>query len=112
MPDKHIRDIDDVVSYAVIISGLWGAFMNYFKRQTSGYTKLKKLSLFTFDLVSSAGIAIMTYLIIRGYGANELLSVGLSGWFGHQGTRAFYTIETIITKILEQKLNVKIKDDK
>ena len=110
MPEKHIKDIDSVVSYAVILSGLWGAFMNYFKRKTSGYTKLKKLSLFAFDLISSAGIAIMTYLIIRGYGANELLAVGLSGWFGHQGTRAFYTMETIITSIIEQKLNVKLKN--
>ena len=44
-------------------------------------TKLKKLSLFAFDTFSSSGIAIMVYLIVRGYGANELLSIGLSGFF-------------------------------
>ena len=112
MPDKHLRDIDDVVSLAVVGAGLWGAFMNYFKRKTKGYTRLKKLSLFAFDTFSSAGIAIMVYLIVRGYGANELLAVGLSGFFSHQGTRAFYTLETIITSIVEQKLKVKIQKGK
>ena len=112
MPERHIKDIDNIVSLAVIGAGLWGAFMNYFKRNTKGYSRLKKLSLFTFDTVSSSGIAIMVYLIIRGYGGNELLAVGLSGFFGHQGTRAFYVIEDIITQIVEQKLNVKIDKGK
>jgi len=111
MPDKHLRDIDDVVSIAVVGAGVWGAFMNYFKRKTKGYTRLKKISLFTFDTLSSSGIAVIVYLIVRGYGANELLAVGLSGFFSHQGTRAFYTLEQIITKVVEQKLNVKIEKD-
>jgi len=112
VPDKHLKDIDDVVSLAVVGAGLWGAFMNYFKRKTKGYTRLKKLTLFTFDTFSSSGIAIIVYLIVRGYGANELLAVGLSGFFSHQGTRSFYTLEQIITKILEQKLNVKLEKEK
>jgi len=84
--------------------------MNYFKRKTHEYSKLKKLSLFAFDTISSAGIAIITFLIIQGWTHNEILAVGLSGFFAHQGTRAFYTMEQIITKVVEQKLNVKLGD--
>lgn len=112
MPHKeHLRDIDHVVDYAILIFGLWGAFMNYFKRDVKKYTLKKRIFLFTFDAISSAGIAIIIFLIVQGYSGNELLAVGLSGFFAHQGTRAFYYIEHTLTKIIEQRLNIKIDDD-
>jgi len=110
VPYKNLKDIDHITDYAILLVGVWGAFMNYFKRKTHEYSKLKKLSLFAFDTISSAGIAIITFLIIQGWTHNEILAVGLSGFFAHQGTRAFYTMEQIITKVVEQKLNVKLGD--
>jgi len=104
MPHKNLNDLDFFTNFVVLLAGIWGAFMNYFSRKLEKYTLIKRILLFLFDMISSAGIAIMVYLLVMGYYDNELLAVGLAGFFAHLGTRTFYILEQIIT----QKLGVKL----
>ena len=104
MPHKDIKDLNDITNIIVLIAGIWGAMMNYFKRDKSRYNIFRRLGLFMFDMISSAGIAIMVYVLVMGYYDNELIAVGMAGFFAHLGTRSFYILEQIVS----QKLGVKL----
>ena len=104
MPHKHLNNMPEINSIFVLLLGIWGAIMNYVKRKSKNYNIIKKIGFFILDILTSGGIAIITYLVIYGYTGNEYISVGVSGVFAHMGTRAFYIFEQVIT----QKLGVKL----
>jgi len=104
MPHKDLNNIPHFDGVVVMLLGLWGAIMNFVKRKSKQYSTTKKVSLFIIDMLTSGGIAILTYLIIMGYTDNAYLAVGIAGVLAHQGTRAFYILEQIV----EQKLGVKL----
>jgi len=104
MPHKHLNNMPEINSIFVLLLGVWGAIMNYVKRKSKNYNIIKKIGFFILDILTSGGIAIITYLVIYGYTGNEYISVGVSGVFAHMGTRAFYIFEQVIT----QKLGVKL----
>lgn len=104
MPHKNLNEIPDIDGIAVMLIGLWGAIMNYFKRKHRGYKLVNKLGFFVLDILTSGGIAVITYLVLEGYFENAYISVGVAGVFAHQGTRAFYILEQVIS----QKLGVKL----
>jgi len=110
LPKEHLQDIDHVADLSILIVGVWGAIMNFFKRDIKDYSWKRKIFLFLFDIISSAGIAIIVFLIIQGYYHNELLAVGLAGFFAHQGTRAFYYMEHIVSQVIKQKLHIKLDE--
>ena len=104
MPHKHLDNMPEFNSIFVLLLGIWGAIMNYVKRKSKEYSIIKKIGFFILDVLTSGGIAIITYLVIYGYTGNEYISVGVSGVFAHMGTRAFYIFEQVIS----QKLGVKL----
>lgn len=104
MPHKHLDNMPDFNGIFVLLLGIWGAIMNYVKRKNKNYNIFKKIGFFVLDVLTSGGIAIITYLVVFGYTGNEYLSVGVSGVFAHLGTRAFYIFEQIIS----QKLGIKL----
>ena len=104
MPHKHLDNMPEINSIFVLLLGIWGAIMNYVKRKSKNYNIIKKIGFFILDVLTSGGIAIITYLVIYGYTGNEYISVGISGVFAHMGTRAFYIFEQVIT----QKLGIKL----
>ena len=105
---KHFSDIPIVSVIIVTIVGIWGGLMNYNKRLAVAEIKQQKLSLgkkivhFFIDITSSAGIALIIYIGLTGYGVNELIATAIAGVFAHQGTRAIYLIELAIA----EKLNL------
>ena len=98
--DKYtsIKDIPTITYLIVFILGVWGTFLSYIKRENDGTerTILKKLTLFLTDLITTVGLSIITFYGAIGSGLNEILSVGLSGFVAHQGTRAIYLVELVI----------------
>ncbi len=104
MPHKDLNNIPHIDLIALFLIGFWGAIMNFTKRALKGDTLYKKIAFFFLDVFTSGGIAIFSYLIIVGYLNNIYLAVGVSGVLAHQGTRAFYILEQIVT----QKLGVKL----
>ena len=98
MPVTNFTDLDKVATSIALLAGIWGALLNFFRRDTKGHTLARKTFTFFADMFVNVGITMLVYLGLIGYGANELLAVGISGFFGHQGTRSFYLMELIIAE--------------
>ena len=104
MPHKDLNNIPDFDSFLILLLGIWGAILNFLKRKKENYTFLSKVGFFIVDVLTSGGIAVITYLIIMGYTNDPYIAVGIAGVLAHQGTRAFYVLEQIIS----QKFGVKL----
>ena len=105
-----IKDIP-IISYLIVLGlGIWGAILNYVKREEDDIdrTTMQKIGIFLLDLISSMGLSVVTFLGAVGVGANELIAVAIAGFVAHQGTRAIYLIELVIAEKLGSKL---LKDE-
>jgi len=103
MPDKHLSDVDNISLIFTTIIGTWGSILSFLKRERSGYSFLKAVSMFLTDMFTNIGFTILTYLGLIGYGVNELLAVSIAGFIGHQGTRAIYLAELAIADKIGSK---------
>jgi len=103
---EQMNDIPIMLYIIVFGLGMWGAILNYFKREDDkvSRTKLQKLGIFILDLVSSMGLSVITFLSLLGLGMNDIIAVAFSGWVAHQGTRAIYLVELIIAEKLGSKV--------
>ena len=110
MPYRNFNDIPPLTSIIVFLMGLWGALVNFVHRNelNTNITTIQKITYFCIDLLSSGGIACITFLTLAGYGFNELLAVGVSGVAAHQGTRAIYLVELFLAEKLKSK---KLEED-
>jgi len=98
MPHNSFQDMDSTASLIALIAGIWGAVLNFVKRDNAKHSVIKKISMFAMDMIINIGITMLIYVGCIGYGFNELLSVGVAGFLGHQGTRSFYIMELIIAE--------------
>jgi len=100
MPHKNLNDLNVISLIVVIFFGFWGGFLNYLRRTKThpNYTWKQKTFHFMVDAVSVSSITVIVYLGLIGYGLNELLSVAISGFIGHQGTRAIYVMEIFLAE--------------
>ena len=114
MPHKQqFSDINSISLVASIVAGLWGAMVSFIHRDKNGYSLTRKIYSFLTDVVIDVGVTLLVYLGLIGYGVNDLLSVAISGFMGHQGTRTFYLIELIIAeKLGAKKTYDMLKDNK
>jgi len=96
----HIKDIPLFSTILVFIIGIWGAILNFSKREElkRDIALRKKITLFILDLTTSGGFALLTFYGCLGYGITEPLAVAIAGIVGHQGTRAMYLLELIIAE--------------
>ena len=90
MPHSSFNDMNVGASIIALIFGIWGAILNFTKRNIRGVSFVKKLSLFFIDMLINVGITILIYIGLIGYGFNDLLSVSIAGFLGHQGNGANY----------------------
>ena len=97
-----LKDLSYLSTFVVALFGIWGAFLNYVRRSETQKqtTKKQKIIYFLTDFASSTGLAMLTFIGLQGYGVNELLSVALSGFVAHQGTRVIYVAQIIIVEKL------------
>jgi hypothetical protein len=84
---NELKDIPPLTQIVVIILGVWGAIMNFTQRKLICNSIARRMGVFVIDIVASAGITMISFLSLTGYGFNEVLAVGVSGLFGHMGTR-------------------------
>ena len=111
---EQIKDIPQILYIIVFGLGIWGAILNFFKREEDNIDRntTQKVGIFLLDLVSSMGLSVITFISLLGLGFNELIAVAVSGWVAHQGTRAIYLVELIIAdKLGSESMKEKIKKD-
>ncbi len=113
MPHNSFSDMDLTSSVIAFLAGLWGAILNFIKRDTELHSISRKIFTFVVDMTVNIGITMLIYIGCIGYGFNDLLSVAVAGFLGHQGTRSFYIMELIIAEKLGAKQTFNsLKDDK
>ena len=103
MPVNNFSDINATASIIAFMAGVWGAVLNFIKRDTKNHTGLKIISFFIMDITVNVGITMLVYIGAVGYGLNDLLSVAIAGALGHQGTRGMHIMELIIIEKLGAK---------
>ena len=103
MPHNNFNDMNYTASLLALVAGVWGAVLNFIKRDNRTHSVLRKISTFIMDMVVNIGITMLIYIGCVGYGFNDLLSVAVAGFLGHQGTRSFYIMELIISEKLGAK---------
>ncbi|MDQ7043995.1 MAG: hypothetical protein Q9M34_10770, partial [Sulfurimonas sp.] len=80
----------------------------------SSHSLAKKTAIFFMDMTVNVGITMLVYVGCVGYGFNDLMSVAIAGFMGHQGTRSIYIVELIIIEKLGAKStfeNIKKESD-
>ena len=99
---EQMNDIPVLLYIIVFGLGVWGAILNYFKREDDivDRTPMQKVGIFILDLISSMGLSVVTFLSLLGLGLNDIIAVAFAGWVAHQGTRAIYLVELIISEKL------------
>jgi len=103
MPHNNFNDVDGAATIIAVTAGAWGAILSFLRRDLREFSMYKKLTFFITDMFINVGITLLVYLGLIGYGINDVLSVAIGGFIGHQGTRSFYLIELIITEKLGAK---------
>jgi len=105
MPHKNLNDLNFVALILTFIFGLTGGVLNYMRRLKTypEYTKTKKIVMFFVDVFTVGSLTIIVFIGLQGYGVNELLSVAIAGFVGHQGTRAIYLLEIVALEKLGSK---------
>lgn len=113
MPHNSFSDMNLTASIIAFLAGLWGAILNFINRDTKLHSISRKIVTFLIDMTVNIGITMLIYIGCVGYGFNDLLSVAVAGFLGHQGTRSFYIMELIIAEKLGAKQTFNsLKDDK
>ena len=103
MPFNHFSDIDKTASLIAFIAGIWGAILSFARRDNKTHSFCKKCLFFFFDMIVNTGLTMLIYIGCIGYGFNDLMSVAIAGFLGHQGTRSLYLMELIIAEKLGAK---------
>jgi hypothetical protein len=95
---EYLKDIPIISTIVVMLLGLWGAILNFIKREKEvrNYSLIKKVSLFIVDLLTSSGFALLTFYGLAGYGINEPISIAVAGVASYHGTRFMYLFELFI----------------
>lgn len=103
MPYNNFNDIDKIATIIALLAGMWGAVLNFIRRDVKSLNLKKKISMFLTDVFISMGLTMLAYIGLIGYGLNDMLAVAISGFVGHQGVRSYYLIELIILEKLGAK---------
>lgn len=110
---NSFNDVDVTASIIAFLAGVWGAVLNFIKRDNADHSIKKKIFTFAFDFVVNIGITMLIYVGCVGYGLNDLLSVAIAGFLGHHGVRSFYIMDLIIAEKIGAKETFKqISDEK
>ena len=90
-----------IIIYVSILSFL-GGITSYIRKKNNGTITGFSISAFIGDMFIAGFVGVVTYLLCKGVGLNELLTAGLVGISSHMGTKAIVFVEKFISKYLEK----------
>jgi len=109
---ENLKDIPTWTQWAVILAGMWGAVMNFLSRKVLGESFKTRMTWFLVDSVASFGLTALAFLTLIGWGSNEVFAVGVSGFFGHMGTRGIHIAQlAVLEKFGAKQTFNHIKDE-
>ncbi len=90
-----------IIIYVSILSFL-GGITSYIRKKNNGTITGFSISAFIGDMFIAGFVGVVTYLLCKGVGLNELLTAGLVGITSHMGTKAIVFVEQFIPKYLDK----------
>jgi hypothetical protein len=90
-----------IILYVGFLSFL-GGVTSYIRKKNNGTITGFSLSAFIGDMVIAGFVGVVTYLLCKGVGLNELLTAGLVGISSHMGTKAIVFVEQFVPKYLDK----------
>lgn len=97
MPEKDASFWTVVTHYAsyawVAVLSAWGGAASYIRRVRDGEIKRFSFMELTGELVISGFVGVVTFLLCRAGGVNDLIAAALVGIAGHMGSRAVFILE-------------------
>ncbi|WP_320034796.1 phage holin family protein [Halarcobacter sp.] len=94
-----------VILYVSILS-FAGGITSYIRKSKAGLIDRFSLSEFIGDMFIAAFVGVVTYLICKGVGLNELVTAGVIGITSHMGTKAIVFIEAFIPKVANKYFKI------
>lgn len=99
--NASIRAIDWFTwAWVLVISSLGGA-VSFYQKLRTGVVRPFNMAELLGEVACSAFVGIITFLLCKNYGFNELITAALVGITGHMGSRAMMLFE----RVLEKRLN-------
>lgn len=98
-----------VIIYVAILSFL-GGLTSYMRQRKTGAITAFRLGGFLIHMTIAAFVGVITYLICKGVGLNELLTAAAIGISSHMGTPAIVFVEELVPKIVCRYFNVNCQD--
>lgn len=99
--EMSIRAIDWFTWLWVIGISSMGGAVSFYQKLKQGQARPFNFAELLGEIVGSAFVGIITFLLCKNYGFNELITAALVGITGHMGSRAMMLFE----RVLERKLN-------
>lgn len=99
--DLTIRAIDWFTWVWVIGISSLGGVVSFWQKLKTGTARPFNFAELLGEITGSAFVGIITFLLCKNYGFNELITAALVGITGHMGSRAMMLFE----RVLEKKLN-------
>lgn len=96
-----VKAIDWVTWCWVVGLGGVGGITSFYRKLRQGQARPFNIAELLGELLVSAFVGLVTFLLCKGSGINEFLTAGLVGLTGHMGTRALMRLE----KYLEERLS-------
>ena len=103
MPYSELKDIPQQTATILFLVAVWASIMHFINKKRWKGGLMTALGWMAHDFFVSNGVTILTFFILIGFGANEVLAIGLAGFAGHEGTRA----SSIIILAVLEKFGVK-----
>lgn len=99
--DITIRAIDWFTwAWVIVLSSLGGA-VNFYQKLKQGSARPFNFAELLGEIVGSAFVGIITFLLCKNSGFNELITAALVAITGHMGSRAMMLFE----RVLEKRIN-------
>lgn len=91
--------------WVLILAG-WGGVVNYIRKIREGEVSRFSLTELVGELVTSGFAGLLTFLMCRAAGLDDLVTGVLVGISGHMGARGIYAIEQYAERIARRRLGI------
>lgn len=93
MPEKDPTNYP-LITYAwVVLMASWGGLISFLRKRREGVVRAFNLTELIGELVTSAFVGIVTFLLCEWSGTPALLTAAFVGITGHMGSRALFMFE-------------------
>lgn len=94
MPEKDPTNYAPLTYLMVVAFAAFGGLVSFFRKRNQGLVRVFNITELIGELVTSAFVGVLTFLVCEWSGVSPLLTAALVGITGHMGSRALFMFES------------------